>query len=82
LTVAPPETLFDDILEFLTTSPSAAQIVAYQPTPALQQRLSELLDKNRAGQLKNTEQGELEAFMRMNRFMSRLKLKARSRLAT
>ena len=82
MTVAPPETLFDDILEFLTTSPSAAQIVAYQPTPALQQRLSELLDKNRAGQLKNTEQGELEAFMRMNRFMSRLKLKARSRLAT
>jgi len=66
MTVAPPETLFDDILKFLATSPSAAQIVAYQPTPVLRQSLSELLHKNRAGQLTNTEQRELEEFIRMN----------------
>ena len=55
MALAPPETLFDDILEFLATSPSAAQIVDFQPSPALQQRLSELLDKNRAGKLGETE---------------------------
>ena len=82
MTLAPPEILFDDVLDFLAASPSAAQIVEYQPSPILQQHLSELLEKNRAGQLAETEQHELEEFMRMNRFMSRLKLKARSRLGT
>ena len=42
---APTETFFDDILEFLASSPTATQIVNYQPPTALQQRLSELLEK-------------------------------------
>jgi preprotein translocase subunit Sec63 len=78
---APAETLFDEILEFLASSPSAEQLVNYQPPVALQQRLSELLDKNRSGGLSKAEQQELEEFLRMNRFMSRLKLKARKRLS-
>ena len=45
---------------------------------ALQQRLSELLEKNRTVGL---NQAELDEFLRMNRFMSRLRLKARLRLS-
>lgn len=48
---APAETLFDEILEFLASSSSAEQLVDYQPPVPLQQRLSELLDKNRSGGL-------------------------------
>jgi len=81
MAVAPAETLFDDILEFLAASPTAEQIVNYQPSVALQQRLSELLDKNRTVRLTEVEQHELDEFIRMNRFMSRLKLKARKRLS-
>jgi hypothetical protein len=73
------DTLFDEILDFLASSPSAQQLVNYQPPSPLQQRLSELLDKNRSGRLGDSEQGELEEFLRMNRFMSHLKLKARQR---
>jgi hypothetical protein len=80
MTFATPETLFDEILDFLAASPTAEQLVQYQPPTALQQRLSELLDKNRSSRLSNDEQSELDEFLRMNRFMSRLKLKARKYL--
>ncbi len=77
---ATAETLFDEILDFLASSPTAEQLIAYVPPAALQQRLSELLDKNRSSNLTETEQIELDEFLRMNRLMSRLKLKARKRL--
>ena len=81
MTFATPETLFDEILDFLASSPTAEQLVQYQPPTALQQRLSELLDKNRSNRLSEDEQSELDEFLRMNRFMSRLKLKARKYLS-
>ena len=81
MAVATPEGLFDEILEFLASSPIAEQLVSYQPSLALQQRLSELLDKNRSGSLGAAEQNELDEFLRWNRLMSRLKLKARRHLA-
>jgi len=80
MAVAPADTFFDEILDFLAASPTTEQLVAYQPPVALQQRLSELLDKNRSSGLSEAEQSELDEFLRLNRFMSRLKLKARKHL--
>ena len=78
---APPSTeLFDEIMEFLTSEPTAAQIVAFQPPEALQQRLSHLLEQNRQGILTTEAQIELDEFLRMNRFMSRLRLHARKKI--
>ena len=78
---APTDTLFDSVLDFLASTPTPEQIIAYQPSEALQRRLSELLEQNRSGGLSAAEQTELDEFLRMNRFMSRLKLKARQKLA-
>jgi hypothetical protein len=80
MALAPAEELFDTILDFLATSPDAAELVNYQPPLPLQQRLSELLDKNRTTGLSEAEADELNEFLRMNRFMSRLRLKARQHL--
>jgi hypothetical protein len=79
---APTDTMFDEILDFLASSPSPTQIIDYQPPESLQARLSELLAKNRTSQLSESEQVELDEFLRMNRFMSRLKIKARQKLAS
>jgi hypothetical protein len=78
---APTDILFDEILEFLASTPSPERIITYEPPEALQQRLSDLLAKNRAGRLSDAEQIELDEYLRMNRFMSRLKIKARQKLA-
>jgi hypothetical protein len=82
MTSASPDTLFDEILDFLASTPTPQQIIAFQPPEALQQRLIDLLAKNRDRQLIADEQTELDEFLRMNRFMSRLKLKARQKLGT
>ncbi len=79
---APTDTLFDTVLDFLASTPTPKEIIAYQPPEVLQQRLSELLAQNRSSGLSSSEQVELDEFLRMNRFMSRLKLKARQKLAS
>ena len=66
MALAPTDTLFDEILEFLASTPSPERIIAYEPPETLQQRLSELLAKNRSGHLSETEQVELDEFLRMN----------------
>ena len=66
--------MFDEILDFLASAPTPEQIIAFQPPEALQQRLTYLLEQNRLGRLSAEEQAELDEFLRMNRFMSRLKL--------
>lgn len=76
---APVDFLFDDILEFLSSTPTPLQIIDYQPPQHLQERLSALLEKNRHNRLTDSEATELDEFLRMNRFMSRLKLKARQK---
>jgi hypothetical protein len=80
MALATIEPLFDEILEFLASSPNAEAILNYQPPDTLQERLDALLDKNRAGRLSEEERLELDEFLRMNRLMSRLKLKVRQRL--
>ena len=80
MALAKNETLFDEILDFLATSPSSEAILGYQPPETLQKRLNILLDKNNRGRLSEEEGIELEEFLRMNRLISRLKLKVRQRL--
>ena len=80
MSFAPTDTLLDEILEFLASTPTPERIIAYKPPDALQQRLSDLLAKNKTVKLTKDEQIELDEFLRMNRFMSRLKLKARQKL--
>ncbi len=76
------DTLFDTVLDFLTSTPTPEQTIAYQPHNALQARLSDLLAQKRSSGLSAAEQAELEEFLNMNRFISRLKLKARLKLAS
>jgi hypothetical protein len=80
MTLTPSLNLFDEIIEFLAASPPPETILAFEPPEALQQRLNELLDLNQHGRLSSQEQAELEDFLRLNRFMSRLKLRVRQRL--
>lgn len=82
MAIAPEISLFDEILDFLASTPTPEQIIAFQPPDTLQERLSQLLEQNRRGRLSAQEQDELDEFLWMNRFMSRLKLRARKKLAS
>jgi hypothetical protein len=74
-------TLFDEILDFLASTPTPEQIITFRPSETLQARASYLLEVNRQGTLTLEERTELDELSRMNHFMSMLKLRARERLS-
>jgi hypothetical protein len=79
---APVSTLFDEITDFLASSPTSAQIVAYRPSTPLDDRLHELLDKQSEDELSQSEAAELDEFIQMNHFLTVLKAKTRLNLVS
>jgi hypothetical protein len=73
-------TLFEEVIDFLSSAPSLEQITTYQPSERIQQRASELLDRQRSAALTADEQHELDELGRLNHFMSMLKIRARQKL--
>jgi len=79
--IAPAETLFDEITDFLLSRPTPEQIVAFEASEMLNERLHELLDKNREEGLKAEENAELESFLKIGHLLTILKAKARLKLS-
>lgn len=72
--------VWEEVDEFLTSTPTPEQIVAFHPSEAAQQRLRDLLDRNREGRLTAEETTELDQFLAVDMFVSRLKVKALGKL--
>lgn len=81
MAVARPEALFAEVIDFLASTPTPEQIIAFKPSDQLEQRLSYLLEQNRHDALAVEERSELDEFLRMNHFMNMLKIRARQKLA-
>ncbi len=77
-----PNEAYRYILEFLTSNPSPEAVLNFRPTLEMQERISELLEKNRAGQLTPTESAELDEYVRIDNFISLLKARALKSLQT
>ena len=80
MAIPTPTTAFDEIITFLASAPSAGAIIAFRPPEQLQARMHDLMQKNRADSLSLEEEAELDEFLRMNRFMSRLQAKTKQTL--
>jgi len=74
---APAETLFDEITTFLLSQPTPEHIIAFRPSEQLNQRLHDLLDKNKQQALSSDERAELERFLQVDHLFMLLKVKAR-----
>ncbi len=68
---------FAQVLEFLATAPTPAEILTFRPTPALQTQINRLLSKNKAGTLTADEESELDRIGDLEHIL--IALKARSR---
>ncbi|MCA0456073.1 MAG: hypothetical protein LCI00_18995 [Chloroflexi bacterium] len=73
--------VWDEVDEFLISTPTPEQILAFRPSNASQQRLSVLLEANRNGEILPAEQAELNEHMALENFMRRLKVKALAKVA-
>ncbi|MGE0823144.1 MAG: hypothetical protein AB7G75_15550 [Candidatus Binatia bacterium] len=64
------------VLQFLATNPSPQASIDFHPTPAMQERISKLLEKNRAGELTPAETAELDEYEHIENFLRKLKIRA------
>lgn len=71
---------YDEILDFVTSSPSLQQIVDFEHSPRTVQRVVYLMDNEAAGLLSAEEREELREFKKAAYFIDQLKLRARRRL--
>jgi hypothetical protein len=74
--------VWDEVDEFLTSTPTPEQILAFRPSEMTQKRLQTLLDANRTNQLTPIERAELDEHMVLENFMRRLKVKALAKITT
>ena len=79
---SPPNNIQDEVLTFLTSSPTPAQIIAFHASAEAQDRLRYLLDANREGTLTSQENAELEEASQLNHLFTLLKAKAHQTLQT
>ena len=70
---AVPAHIYREILDFLASQPTPDEIMAFRPTPEMQQRLATLLTRSQAGQLLPAEQAELDEFERIEHVLVLLK---------
>jgi hypothetical protein len=73
----PTQTLFDEVTDFLARAPGLEAIIEYRPSHKLAARMQELLARNRSDALTRDEQTEMDEFIRMEHFMTMIKIKAR-----
>lgn len=70
------------IIELLTSQPTPEQVLDIHPSPELQARVSELLDRNKEGELIRQEEAELERYLMLEHLVRLAKAHAYKQLAT
>ena len=70
------------IVELLASQPSPKQIIALRPSPELQSRASELLEKGKTQVLTRQEERELERYLMLEHLLRLAKAHAHRRLRT
>lgn len=68
---------YREMVDFLASGPTTEQIIAHKPGRKLQDRVAELLEKNREEGLTGDEEVELDGFEQVNQLLSLLKARAR-----
>lgn len=76
LTVA----LFDEVLEFMLSKPTAEQVIAFRLPSYLENHVNDLLDQSGEGKLLADEKAELDEFLQIDHFFTVLKSRARTKL--
>jgi hypothetical protein len=72
----------NDVLEILARLPSPDEVLALRPTTILQNRVEELLEKNRGCGLSDDEQRDWDRYKYVEHLVRMAKARARQRQAT
>jgi hypothetical protein len=68
----------EEIADFLASGPSPEELLRFRPSPQIQARAEELLDKLKDGCLSLEERGELDQFEQAERLVRLVKARIRA----
>jgi hypothetical protein len=71
---------YEEVFDFLTSTPTPEQIVDFRLSEAAQERVRHLLDVNRNGVLTNEERMELDELSQIEHVMRMLKIWSRRKI--
>jgi hypothetical protein len=74
------QSIFSEVSDFLISQPTLEAIAAYQVSPAIQEYVDALLERNREEGLTPDERLEMEKILAVSHLMSLAKAKARLKL--
>ena len=70
--------IYQEIIDLLSSGPTADQLIASKISDSAQERLEELLHKNREEELTAEERAELNTYLRLSEYLTKLKARARA----
>ena len=73
---------YEEIVDFIASGPSSREVVEFEPSEEAQERLRELMDRKKDGELTAEERSELDHFLQLEHLMRLAKARARERLAS
>lgn len=73
---------YDEIVKFLISQPTVEDIVDFELSHAGKERVRKLVEAKRRGVINTADREELAEFIRVERFLQNLKLRAERRLRT
>lgn len=77
-----PARIYQYILDFIASKPTPEEIIAFRPTPEMEERLKSLLERNKVGKITAAESKELDEYERIQHLMIMLKAGVFSKLAS
>jgi hypothetical protein len=69
--LAPP--IYQEMIDLLTSGPTADQLLTFKISESAQERLEELLRKNREEELTAEERADLNTYLRLSEYLTKLK---------
>ena len=73
---------YDEIVDLFARGASSAEVLAFRPSPEMQERVRDLLERNAADELTEEEASELELFGELKHVMQLVKVRAQEYLKT
>jgi hypothetical protein len=70
-----------EVVDFIAAGPTPDRIAAYHPSEAAQERVMELLQRNKTGELLPQEEAELDDYLQLEHLMRLIKARARRHLS-
>lgn len=72
---------YEEVIEFIADEISPDNLIAFQPSPDVKERVAELIDKEKASGLTLEEKSELDHYLQLEHIMRLLKARAHRRVS-